>query len=364
MYAFGIQSSFHCLCLSLFRLVFFPTRLVLRLLLAILTSQSVMASNPPWLPHGIPQQQQQQQHPLPVPSAAANLGYDPYATAINFDSRETRETSSSDTRHPPPLKRGDACLYCRRRRIRCSATKPQCHHCAKLKRECVYDVGKPVSRVRKLEDKVAELEGYLRQANAAVAQASSNAALAAHAQSGLQPMDVGSYSQHSTTPELGQDGHDYHSHVGSQSSYSYATGSLDQSTVDITMMDNFQVAPGMPNMASRIGVNMPPAMQHRSSYDWDTLDSSYMGLVSQMSETALPGGPGPYEEQKPHVNHVASASEPHAHFPAFQPSAGLLANTGFPAAEGDSTLVGGWYDANDLPRAARDQLCVLGITDS
>ena len=61
-----------------------------------------------------------------------------------------------------PLKRGDACLYCRKRRIRCSAEKPSCQHCTKLKRECVYDTGKPVSRVKQLEEKVAELEGYLK----------------------------------------------------------------------------------------------------------------------------------------------------------------------------------------------------------
>jgi len=61
-----------------------------------------------------------------------------------------------------PLKRGDACLYCRRRRIRCSANKPQCQNCHKLNRQCEYDTGKPVSRVKQLEEKVAELEGMLK----------------------------------------------------------------------------------------------------------------------------------------------------------------------------------------------------------
>lgn len=72
-------------------------------------------------------------------------------------SNPTAESSSK-----APLKRGDACLYCRKRRIRCSAEKPSCNHCTKLKRECVYDTGKPVSRVKQLEDKVAELEGLLK----------------------------------------------------------------------------------------------------------------------------------------------------------------------------------------------------------
>ncbi|WVR07980.1 hypothetical protein IAU60_005023 [Kwoniella sp. DSM 27419] len=64
--------------------------------------------------------------------------------------------------HVTPLKRGDACLYCRKRRIKCSAAKPSCQHCAKAGRECVYDSGKPVSRVKQLEEKVAELETMLR----------------------------------------------------------------------------------------------------------------------------------------------------------------------------------------------------------
>ena len=61
-----------------------------------------------------------------------------------------------------PLKRGDACLYCRKRRIKCSAEKPSCSQC-NGRRECVYDNGKPVSRVRQLEDKVAQLESMLIQ---------------------------------------------------------------------------------------------------------------------------------------------------------------------------------------------------------
>lgn len=72
-----------------------------------------------------------------------------------------REGESSTQPSKVPLKRGDACLYCRKRRIRCSAEKPSCQHC-KGKRECVYDNGKPISRVRQLEDKVAQLEGLLK----------------------------------------------------------------------------------------------------------------------------------------------------------------------------------------------------------
>lgn len=75
--------------------------------------------------------------------------------------KEGESSTSTSSKNQNPLKRGDACLYCRKRRIRCSADKPTCQHC-KGKRECVYDSGKPVSRVKQLEEKVAELEGLLK----------------------------------------------------------------------------------------------------------------------------------------------------------------------------------------------------------
>ncbi|TIC01185.1 hypothetical protein E3Q18_00784 [Wallemia mellicola] len=39
----------------------------------------------------------------------------------------------------PTLKRGQACLSCRKLKLRCSADKPTCRHCYKTRRECVYD---------------------------------------------------------------------------------------------------------------------------------------------------------------------------------------------------------------------------------
>ncbi|WVN87511.1 uncharacterized protein L203_102693 [Cryptococcus depauperatus CBS 7841] len=64
--------------------------------------------------------------------------------------------------HATPLKRGNACLYCRKRRIRCSAAKPTCQRCLKAGKECVYDEKKPIGRVQQLEEKVAQLEGLLK----------------------------------------------------------------------------------------------------------------------------------------------------------------------------------------------------------
>nr|XP_031862424.1 uncharacterized protein CI109_001921 [Kwoniella shandongensis]KAA5529496.1 hypothetical protein CI109_001921 [Kwoniella shandongensis] len=57
-----------------------------------------------------------------------------------------------------PLRRGDACLMCRAKKLKCSARKPVCDQCAKRKDRCVYDAVRPASRVEKLERKLAEME--------------------------------------------------------------------------------------------------------------------------------------------------------------------------------------------------------------
>ncbi|TXT09443.1 uncharacterized protein COLE_03377 [Cutaneotrichosporon oleaginosum] len=56
---------------------------------------------------------------------------------------------------------GDACLACRRRRIRCNAAKPACATCVRLKKDCVYETGKSTSRIAQLKARIAELESQL-----------------------------------------------------------------------------------------------------------------------------------------------------------------------------------------------------------
>nr|XP_018262996.1 uncharacterized protein I303_04486 [Kwoniella dejecticola CBS 10117]OBR85154.1 hypothetical protein I303_04486 [Kwoniella dejecticola CBS 10117] len=57
-----------------------------------------------------------------------------------------------------PLRRGDACLMCRAKKLKCSAQKPVCDQCAKRKDRCVYDAVRPASRVEQLERKLAEMD--------------------------------------------------------------------------------------------------------------------------------------------------------------------------------------------------------------
>ncbi|EIW65919.1 hypothetical protein M231_02824 [Tremella mesenterica] len=82
----------------------------------------------------------------------------PYATSP--DRPDSMSPDKKGKGRPPgqPLRRGDACLMCRAKKLKCSANKPECDQCAKRKDRCVYDAVRPASRVEKLERKLAEIE--------------------------------------------------------------------------------------------------------------------------------------------------------------------------------------------------------------
>ncbi|ODN80573.1 hypothetical protein, variant 1 [Cryptococcus amylolentus CBS 6039] len=60
--------------------------------------------------------------------------------------------------HVTPLRRGDACLRCRAKKLKCSADKPVCDQCSKRSDSCVYDTGRPATRIEKLEAELAQME--------------------------------------------------------------------------------------------------------------------------------------------------------------------------------------------------------------
>lgn len=70
----------------------------------------------------------------------------------------TKETSVASEKKGPPLRRGDACLRCRAKKLKCSAEKPSCDQCSKRNDNCVYDTARPATRVQKLEAKLAQME--------------------------------------------------------------------------------------------------------------------------------------------------------------------------------------------------------------
>lgn len=59
------------------------------------------------------------------------------------------------------LTRGGACDFCKRRKLKCSAEEPSCAACLRAGKECVYSQKKQKSRVKVLEDKLADLERKL-----------------------------------------------------------------------------------------------------------------------------------------------------------------------------------------------------------
>lgn len=221
-----------------------------------------------------------------------------------------------------PLKRGDACLYCRKRRIRCSAEKPTCQHCTKLKRECIYDAGKPVSRVKQLEDKVAELEGLLKVGpEGAVINALNNAGSSqgrAQGSNGSQGNGMNGNSGVGQPPPL-----THHSSSGTSSTngtmpggpstYSGpgGTDSGGMSNVQETPQFNFQGTMGYDGSTNfntsdpwgtsssstgytgRLQQQQQPAYGYSmvdpkavEQFDFSTLDPSFMNLINSLGATS------------------------------------------------------------------------------
>lgn len=59
------------------------------------------------------------------------------------------------------LTRGGACEFCKRRKLKCSAETPKCSACVRWNKDCIYGQKKQRSRVKVLEDRLAELEKKL-----------------------------------------------------------------------------------------------------------------------------------------------------------------------------------------------------------
>ncbi|ORY26130.1 hypothetical protein BCR39DRAFT_470688 [Naematelia encephala] len=104
-------------------------------------------------------------HPDDYPSQHLHQQHRP--STMERDSKSPSKRGES-LRPVQPLRRGDACLMCRAKKLKCSASKPICDQCTKRKDRCVYDAVRPASRVEKLEKKLAEIEE--QELRAALAQ--------------------------------------------------------------------------------------------------------------------------------------------------------------------------------------------------
>ncbi|TXT03825.1 hypothetical protein VHUM_04346 [Vanrija humicola] len=103
------------------------------------------------------------------------------------------------------LARGGACEFCKRRKLRCSAEMPACASCRRTGRECVYSQKKQRSRVRVLEDKLADLERRLEKGSGP-----SSGPASAESSTGVGPPPppphfISPDSVHTATPPTGVD---------------------------------------------------------------------------------------------------------------------------------------------------------------
>ncbi|KAG8677999.1 hypothetical protein FRC08_018151, partial [Ceratobasidium sp. 394] len=62
------------------------------------------------------------------------------------------------------LPRHGACLVCRKRKLKCDATKPECHECLATGRKCQYEDETYRSRTQQLQDRIRELEARIKEA--------------------------------------------------------------------------------------------------------------------------------------------------------------------------------------------------------
>ncbi|KAH7098139.1 hypothetical protein BKA62DRAFT_713964 [Auriculariales sp. MPI-PUGE-AT-0066] len=72
-----------------------------------------------------------------------------------------------------PLHRGEACLHCRKRKMRCDGLKPTCGPCSRNGTECEYEISPYLRQIQQLQDeavqlraRIAELEGQSPLSNA------------------------------------------------------------------------------------------------------------------------------------------------------------------------------------------------------
>jgi hypothetical protein len=206
-----------------------------------------------------------------------------------------------------PLKRGDACLYCRKRRIKCSAEKPSCSQC-NGRRECTYDNGKPISRVRQLEDKVAQLEGMLLQTSSRRPSESEpngeSSGVGSGSGSGSRNGNIHTNSSGNTDSTPASDVNMQQDPVPSNSGFSFegtGEGMNDMNMFDLNaIQQQFNHATsGLSNDFFSFGgsmfgdtsqaTNLPtlsnPNQDATTMFDFSTLDPNFMSLVNSFDST-------------------------------------------------------------------------------
>ncbi|GAA6046924.1 hypothetical protein JCM3770_003432 [Rhodotorula araucariae] len=180
----------------------------------------------------------------------------------------------------PPLKRGNACTLCRKRKLRCDGVRPKCGTCMRLNHECVY--GDPLQernaeRHRELEYRIRSLEAELdmyKRAGAPTPTPSSTAAFSSYpASAASRPADAASYSAISTSHGLDSllGGSSPFAPLQTQNPYA-ATPSGDYPqypTQQLPIESPYLFRGGIPPQQSPAGngsVPLPPGYPHQSPH--------------------------------------------------------------------------------------------------
>jgi hypothetical protein len=259
------------------------------------------------------------------------------------------------------LKRGDACLYCRKRRIKCSAEKPSCSQCIG-KRECTYDNGKPVSRVRQLEDKVAQLESMLLQTSSRRPSESEGESSRMGSRSGsgnVQTNLSGNRSTPSSDIKMQQEpipegsGPSFEGGMDMQ----YDLNAIQQQFSDATSglsNDFFSFGGSMfgdTNQPTQLPMLSNPNQDATAIFDFSTLDPNFMSLVNSFGDTLqtpqpVPPQPQPTAPQQTNVFASTVTDDTSTGFtPYLNPDYNSSANdpspsmsTGYPLSRMDNTV--------------------------
>ncbi|WVF69634.1 hypothetical protein IAT40_004413 [Kwoniella sp. CBS 6097] len=72
------------------------------------------------------------------------------------------------------LRRGMACKFCRRRKLRCSGERPACSSCVKYKQECEYQPPVKAQRVQGSESRISNLPDYTQNGTSSIPPAFSS----------------------------------------------------------------------------------------------------------------------------------------------------------------------------------------------
>lgn len=132
---------------------------------------------------------------------------------------------------PAALRKGAACLQCRKRKMRCDAGQPHCTNCVKGKKDCQYAAGRAKTKTQLLREKIQDLESKIR--------ALETASAARHSEGNSPAGDSSSSSPHngsSADPDdlIGSPGSEFRTILGAAPSGSSSSHGVNSAAVSLS----------------------------------------------------------------------------------------------------------------------------------